>query len=341
MLPCTACSFVMKMAASPRRYLESVWYGGDSAPLFLLPFAWLFGVLSSARRALFRLGIFHRPQLPVPVIVVGNINVGGTGKTPIVAWLAGQLRDAGYRPGIVSRGYGAAKAGGAVMVDSADAAAFGDEPVLLAKLTGCPVCICPDRVKAVERLAREGVDIVISDDGLQHYRLRRSSEIVVIDGERGFGNGRLLPAGPLREPVSRLTAVDAVLINGLSNDIAGLSFKLEPGEAVALANGARRSVDAFSGKRVWAVAGIGNPGRFVRELERAGMQVDVADVPDHASVSLQRLVAARNQPILMTEKDAVKYPGCTLQDAWYIPVQAKFSPTDAAQLLAALLPVEG
>jgi tetraacyldisaccharide 4'-kinase len=325
----------MKMAASLRRYIESAWYSGGVASLVLLPFAWLFGALSAARRALYRCGIFKRPPLPVPVIVVGNINVGGTGKTPVVAWLAEQLRTAGRKPGIVSRGYGAAVTE-ATMVDSADAAAFGDEPVLLAKLTGCPVCICPDRVEAVKRIAREGVDIVISDDGLQHYRMRRSAEIIVVDGERGFGNGRLLPAGPLREPVSRLEQADAILINGASNEIQGLSFYLEPDEAVALATGARKPVSAFAGERVWVVAGIGNPERFVRVLESAGMQVDTADVPDHGSVSLQNLLSVRRQTILMTEKDAVKYPACTFPEVWYIPVKAVFSPADTATLLATL-----
>lgn len=323
----------MKMAAHLRNYFESVWYGGRGTPVLLLPFSWLFALLTGIRRSLYSAGIFRRPLLPVPVIVVGNINVGGTGKTPVVAWLAQQLRAAGYRPGIVSRGYGAVNSSVARLVESDDATVYGDEPVLLSILTGCPVCIAADRVSAVERVAREGVNIVISDDGLQHYRMRRNAEIIVVDAERGFGNGHLMPAGPLRESVGRVSLADAVAVNGSSSDIEGCSFELIPTDAVSLAASLRKPLTEFAGQRVWAVAGIGNPGRFVRALEAAGLQVDVTELPDHGTILLDDLLARRSQPIFMTQKDAVKYPDCALAEVWYVPVEAVFSQADAEQLL--------
>jgi len=330
---CINYNSAMKMAAHLRNYFESVWYGGRGAPILLLPFSWLFALLTGIRRSLYRVGILRRPLLPVPVIVVGNINVGGTGKTPVVVWLAQQLRSAGYSPGIVSRGYGAVNSRIARLVESEDATVYGDEPVLLSMLTECPVCIAADRVSAVERVAREGVNIVISDDGLQHYRMRRDAEIVVVDAERGFGNGQLMPAGPLRESVGRVALADAVAVNGSSSNIEGCSFDLIPADAVSLAAGARKPLPEFAVQRVWVVAGIGNPGRFARVLEAAGLQVDVTELPDHGTISLDDLVARRSQPIFMTQKDAVKYPDCVLAEVWYVPVEAVFSQADAEQLL--------
>jgi len=207
---------------------------------------------------------------------------------------------------------------------------------MLSALLGCPVCIGVDRVAAVRRIAKEGVDIVISDDGLQHYRMRRVMEIVVVDAERGFGNGHLLPAGPLREPVNRAYDADAVIINGQTSPLSGYIFLLEQQGVVNLQSGDRQLLNAFSGQRVWAVAGIGNPGRFTRQLAAAGLDVDEVAVPDHGSVSIENLLARKNQPVLMTEKDAVKYKANSLPNIWYVPVIAVCSDRDAQELMGIL-----
>jgi tetraacyldisaccharide 4'-kinase len=287
-----------------------------------------------ARRGLYEADLLARADSALPVIVVGNISVGGTGKSPIVAWLAQQLKAQGLTPGIVSRGYGGTHRGGPLLVQpDTDPRLAGDEPVMLAATTGCPVCVCADRVAAVEAIAKQGADVVISDDGLQHYRMRRVAEFVVIDGDRGLGNAYLLPAGPLREPPSRLEQADALLLNGGSDSLKGSEFRLLPVDAVALSTGARCSLAEFAGARVWAVAGIGNPGRFYSMLEEHGIQPDPVDVPDHGVYPLAELVLDRRQPILMTEKDAVKYRHNPPEDAWFVPVTVEFDPADAARLL--------
>ncbi len=324
------------MIESLRRRIEARWYSDKGAFLPLLVLSWPFALLSSLRRRLYQIGFLRSPELPLPVVVVGNINVGGTGKTPIVVWLAQQLINAGYSPGIVSRGYGAAPAKRPKLVRSTNTEEYGDEPVMLSALLGCPVCIGVDRVAAVRRIAKEGVDIVISDDGLQHYRMRRVMEIVVVDAERGFGNGHLLPAGPLREPVNRAYDADAVIINGQTSPLSGYIFLLEQQGVVNLQSGDRQLLNAFSGQRVWAVAGIGNPGRFTRQLAAAGLDVDEVAVPDHGSVSIENLLARKNQPVLMTEKDAVKYKANSLPNIWYVPVIAVCSDRDAQELMGIL-----
>jgi tetraacyldisaccharide 4'-kinase len=198
------------------------------------------------------------------------------------------------------------------------------------------VCVGADRVAAVRRIAKEGVDIVISDDGLQHYRMRRVMEIVVVDAERGFGNGQLLPAGPLREPVNRAYEADALIINGHGSPLSGFIFQLEQQGVVNLESGDRQPLNAFSGQRVWAVAGIGNPGRFTRQLAAAGLDVDEVAVPDHGSVSIENLLEQKNQPVFMTEKDAVKYSVNPLPNIWYVPVIAVCSDKDARDLMGIL-----
>lgn len=317
---------------------EYCWYSGSPAAMLLLPFAWLFELFVRARRWMYEAGLLARPELALPVIVVGNISIGGTGKSPIVAWLARQLKAQGLKPGIVSRGYGGTHRGAPLFVQAdSDPFLAGDEPVMLAINSGCEVCVCTDRVAAVQAMAERGVDVVISDDGLQHYRMRRAAEFVVIDSDRGLGNGYLLPAGPLREPATRLGQADAVLLNGRSKSMQGSlqgnEFRLLPADAVSLATGARRALSEFAGNRVWAVAGIGNPGRFYRMLEGQGIQPDPVDVPDHGVYPLAELSMNREQPILMTEKDAVKYRSEPSEDAWFVPVSVEFDPADARQLL--------
>jgi tetraacyldisaccharide 4'-kinase len=336
---CIECSFVMMMQTRLRKFIESCWYGGSTGAYLLLPFAWLYGLLTALRRSLYAAGVFATPELPVPVVIVGNISVGGTGKSPVVAWLAEQLKSAGYNPGIVSRGYGGTHSGRPLLVDSAsNAELVGDEPLMLAQLTGCPVCVCVDRVAAVNAVAKQGIDVVIADDGLQHYRLKRTVELVVVDGQRGFGNGRLLPAGPLRENLQRIEEADALLVNGGSARINGIEFKLVAGDLLPVQSNdieahEGRALHEFAGQRVWAVAGIGNPERFYAMLSSAGLVVDPVPVEDHGKYPLESLVSRRNQPILMTQKDAVKYNSSAPLNSWYLPVEVEFAATDATNLL--------
>lgn len=328
------------------RRVERLWYRESALALLLLPFAWLFGLVVSLRRAAYRGGLLRRERVGVPVVVVGNITAGGTGKTPLVAWLVGLLAGDGRRVGIVSRGYGGS--GGqrpTFVTGTSDANAVGDEPVLLARQTSAPVCVCRDRVAAARRLIEEAnVDVVVCDDGLQHYRLDRDMEIAVVDGVRGLGNGRLLPAGPLREPTVRLDEVDFVVANG-GPAIAGvalpvrpfdLRFELRPRPARRLGDGEERGLDAFAGRRVWALAGIGNPARFAAMLSDAGIEPEPVEVPDHGSVSLRALREERDWPILMTAKDAVKYPSNIALDAWCVPVDVAMQPGDEAILMERL-----
>jgi tetraacyldisaccharide 4'-kinase len=316
----------MSRGALARR-VERLWYGDSPLVLPLLPLSWLFAGLVSLRRSLYAGGTLRATRVGVPVIVVGNLTVGGTGKTPLVAWLVNRLASAGFRPGIVSRGYGGGarreplRLGPASRVEE-----VGDEPLLLARATGAPVAVCADRPSAARLLVADGVDVIVADDGLQHYALARDLEIVVLDGERRLGNGRMLPAGPLREPPGRLREAALVLVNG--GRAAGtdeLSFELRATGAVALGGGARLGLGAFAGRKVWAVAGIGNPERFLAELRRHGIEPLAVEVPDHGRTDLALLRARADWPILMTEKDAVKYlPGAD-EDVWYLPAEVVMS----------------
>jgi tetraacyldisaccharide 4'-kinase len=322
------------MQTSLRKFIESCWYGGSAGAYLLLPFAWLYGLITSIRRGLYKSGLMPSPKLPVPVVIVGNITVGGTGKSPVVAWLAQQLKSSGYNPAIVSRGYGGSHSGGPLFVDSSsNAEIVGDEPLMLAQITGCPVCVCADRVAAVNAVAKQGVNVVIADDGLQHYRLQRSVELVVVDGQRGFGNGKLLPAGPLRENLQRIDTADALLVNGGSAAIHGIDFRLVAGDLISMDGSEARALQEFAGQRVWGVAGIGNPERFYSMLSAAGLKVDPVPVEDHGKYPLESLLSIRNQPILMTQKDAVKYNASAPQNSWYLPVEVEFAETDATNLL--------
>ncbi len=298
-----------------------------------MPLAWTFEAIVTLRRWAYGSKRLRQVELPVPVIVVGNITVGGTGKTPLVLWLAERMTDWGLRPGIVSRGYGGRVGKRSRLVTPRDTVSdVGDEALLLARRGVCPVCVGADRVDAARVLIEQGVNVIVSDDGLQHYRLARDLEIAVLDGERRMGNGRLLPAGPLREPVDRLAVVDLVLVNSDGCDPQEFGFRLVPGELVSLAEGQTRPLAAFSGKDVWVVAGIGNPGRFLRLLRAARINVHPVEVADHGFVDLERLRQYEDMPILMTEKDAVKYPASTGIDAWYLPVEVDPCPQTEARV---------
>lgn len=314
------------MSGWGQRLVDQAWYGSRFWTLPLLPLSALLATV--ARRRLRQ----HRQRAgesnpPVPVIVVGNITAGGTGKTPLVSALARAARQRGLRPAIISRGYRARPASLPWLVTADQDSRFsGDEPLLLARETGVPVVIDPDRRRALEFVVSEfDADLVISDDGLQHYNLPRSYEIVVVDGQRGLGNGHCLPAGPLREPASRLDDVDMVVINGTGKPgISGVLMTLEPGDPRPLTGGAAVPLNEFLERHpeVSALAGIGNPQRFFAMLETLGFQVDGHPFADHHRFRPADLDFATGKTLLMTEKDAVKCAAFAGANHWVIPVQA-------------------
>ncbi len=321
-------------------WLERVWYGDARGGLWLRPLAALFGLIVRSRRTAYRLGWFASVASPRPVVVVGNLTVGGSGKTPLVAWLAARLGERGIRVGIVSCGYGGSNTGATRVSGDSDPAVVGDEPVLLARRTGVPLAVGRDRTAAAALLPPE-VELIIADDGLQHYRLARELEILVIDGERHFGNGRLLPAGPLREPAARATEVDITVINGGSTRADDIAMALVPGALVALGSGARRPLEDFRSARVHAVAAIGNPGRFFATLRAGGLAPIEHPHPDHGRLHAADLDFGDGLPVVMTEKDAVKCAELAREGVYWLEVSATIGPADAERLLgrvAALLP---
>ena len=307
--------------------LDHYWYTRSPWLLLLTPLSLLYRGIISVRRFAYRAGIKRSTRLSLPVIVVGNITVGGTGKTPLVVWVANYLREQGYIPGIVSRGYGG-KANHWPQQARADSdpAVVGDEAVLLAVSTGCPMAVAPDRVAAARALVDQGdCDVIISDDGLQHYALQRDIEIAVIDGVRRFGNGHLLPAGPLREPEKRLQEVDLVVVNGLGGSDE-YRMSLQQGDAHNLQDPEKTcTLQAFRSQRVHAVAGIGHPERFFRSLQQAGLQLDSHPYPDHHAFRPGDISFGDGRPVIMTEKDAVKCRHFASQNDWYVPVEANLS----------------
>ncbi len=316
------------------------WYG--SRPIwFFIPLAGAFAALTALRRWAYRLGVFKTVTLPVPVIVVGNITVGGTGKTPFVIWLARTLKAQGYRPGIITRGYGGKSEHWPLPVTAAtDPVLAGDEALLLARHTKLPVMAGPDRIKAAQQLQNEfQVNAIISDDGLQHYRLGRTIEIIMLDGSRGLGNGWLLPAGPLREPRRRLKKANLVICKSNIPDmpIPGmLVMDMVLDNAISLADGASRPLMEFAGQNVHAIAGIGHPEQFFAALEGRGLRVDRRPLPDHVKPHKQDLLFEGSAPVLMTEKDAVKCSRFKLPNHWYVPATARFSDADTVRILSCL-----
>ena len=316
--------------------LVNAWYQGHPALFLLRPLEWLYRAVVQRKRQRFLAGQSPSYRAPVPVIVVGNITVGGTGKTPLILYLIEHCRARGLRVGVVSRGYGAQPPSVPWRVtaeQSADEA--GDEPLLLVQRSGVALMIDPDRARAVQALlSAEPLDLILCDDGLQHYRLARDLELVLIDAVRGLGNRRCLPAGPLREPQARLQSVDAVLFNGASADSAeGFGFTLQPTALVNVASGERQSLDLFApGQAVHAVAGIGNPQRFFRTLEALNWRPIAHAFADHATYSAASLEFSPSLPLLMTEKDAVKCRAFAQPDWWYLAVDARPSPAFSAWL---------
>ena len=307
--------------------LQRAWYEGHPALALLAPLEMLYRRVVTDKRKRFMDGLSDCYRSPVPVVVVGNITVGGTGKTPLILWLIEHCQRRGLRVGVVSRGYGARPPEYPWRVEPEHSAAeAGDEPLLIAQRTNVPVMIDPDRSRAVRKLLElESLDLILSDDGLQHYRLARDLELVLIDAARGLGNQRCLPAGPLREPLERLDSVDAVLVNGtLTDSPSGFGFALQPSKLIELSTGQVRSLDHFpSGQQMHAVAGIGNPQRFFATLEALHWRPIPHAFADHARYSLEQLSFSPELPLVMTEKDAVKCRAFALPGWCYLQVQAE------------------
>ena len=326
--------------ASTAELLNDIWYGKSPMRYALLPVAAVYRGLARLRRTAYQRGWRPTVEVAVPVIVVGNVSVGGTGKTPFVIWLADQLKQRGRKVGIVTRGYrGKGTQWPRAVAADSDPEEVGDEPVLLARRTRCPVVAGPDRVACVEALLENTrVDVVLSDDGLQHYRLARAFEIAVVDGARGMGNGLCLPAGPLREPPSRLQEVDAIVVNGAGWGHAGV-FRADAivTKVYHLKDGAERTLESFRDKPVHAVAGIGNPQRFFDLLLDANLDVEAHPLEDHAEITLDQLTFDEPGAVLITEKDAVKCEHLKANGVWCVVVDFKFDADSASRLMRLVL----
>ncbi|MCE9687796.1 tetraacyldisaccharide 4'-kinase [Shewanella sp. AS16] len=319
-------------------WVNRLWYLRHPARWLLAPLSLLFMLLTALRRSLYRLGLKKTKVLPVPVIVVGNISVGGVGKTPTVLYLIQLLRAAGYKPGVISRGYGIHIDGVKSVLPGAKAEDVGDEPAMIVARTRVPMVVGPNRIAAGRRLIAEfDVDVILCDDGLQHYALHRDLELAILDGERRLGNGLLLPAGPLREGAWRLQIVDWVLVNGGEARAGEWLMTLQPGELKAVGQDTRLAPPR-PGQEVIAMAAIGHPARFFGTLETLGYRLKQGVAfADHQAFQLEALQAlARNLPLLMTEKDAVKCRDFAQENWWYLAVDAKIAPQFDSQLLSRL-----
>lgn len=325
--------------------LFKLWYEQPPGLSALQPLSWLYGAAVSVRRGAYRRGWARSQAVGVPVIVVGNLTVGGTGKTPLTIWIAEQLRRRGREVGLVSRGYGRRHGGMRRVTAASSWQEVGDEPLILERRTGCMTLVASDRVAAATALVARGARVIVADDGLQHLRMQRNCEIVVIDGSRGFGNGRLLPAGPLRESAARARAADVLVVNGGADgepvrgvppELAAraLRMHLAAGGARQVAgSGPEQPLEAFRGRPVHAVAGIGNPQRFFADLRARGLEVVEHAFPDHHALSAADLDFGDGLAVLMTEKDAVKCRQLAQPRLWYVPVEATFSEADSQRLL--------
>lgn len=322
------------------RFTDWLWYRPNPLKWLLWPIGGIYGVVMEIRRLVYRLGMKPVTTLPLPVIVVGNLTVGGSGKTPVVIWLAGELKSCGYRVGIVSRGYGGNAENWPQRVSTAsDPGLVGDEPVLIARATGCPVMVSPDRVAAAKALiSAEQLDVLLADDGMQHYALDRTLAIAVVDGQRGLGDGFCLPAGPLREFKCRIADVDAIVVNGGSWGRAGV-FRAQPAaqRLHQVAGSEQKLLAEFRNTEVHAVAGIGNPQRFFNLLEDAGVDVLPHPLPDHTKLTGAELDFDDARPVFVTEKDAVKCEGFARENVWCVPIKLEFDAEDGQRLMRRVL----
>jgi tetraacyldisaccharide 4'-kinase len=325
------------MRATTEQNLNEIWYGDR------LPPAWLRGLVPVYRVGNYVDRWWKSRQRPEDlegacIIVVGNITAGGSGKSPLVIRLCRVLRDAGFDPGVISRGYGSQQSGLRLVSPASDPKVVGDEPLMIAQQAGVPVIVSPDRCAAARALLKKGVRVIVSDDGLQHYRLPRAIEICVVDGNRGFGNGRLLPAGPLREPLERLASVDHIVVNGdtvaLPAGLEAIPMSLTAGLLRPVEGGHSWRLSQFSGCQVNAVAGIANPKRFFDLLRHARIKVIEHPFPDHHAFTARDFDRMSSDlPILMTEKDAVKCRKLGLSNAWFLTVDAVLPSEWEARLL--------
>ncbi|MDN3613186.1 tetraacyldisaccharide 4'-kinase [Vibrio gallaecicus] len=308
--------------------IEKIWFHNHVLKYVLWPLLWplslIFQIISNKRRNAYQSGSKSVYRAPLPVIVVGNITAGGNGKTPVVIWLVETLLKEGFKPGVVSRGYGAKAPSYPLVLNDLTPAEFsGDEPRLIRKRTGVPVAVDPIRANAVKALLEQGVDIIITDDGLQHYALARDIEFAVVDGMRRFGSERLIPLGPLREPISRLNDVDFIINNGGQPGDNEIKMSLAPSEAINLKTGEKSTVCDL--KALVAFAGIGHPPRFFKTLESLGADlIDTKGFADHKSFNKDELhsFSRQGKNVIMTEKDAVKCEEFAESNWWYLPVTA-------------------
>jgi tetraacyldisaccharide 4'-kinase len=333
---------------SPDQRLQRLWYGPAWRSAWLWPLEWLYRGVVALRAALYRARVLRSTRVGVPVIVVGNVTVGGTGKTPVAAWLAGELTRRGHRVGVVLRGYGGAHRGAARVVRrDDDPREVGDEALLHAR-AGVQVVVIGARRAAAAELARgQGAEVVVSDDGLQHLALARDVEIAVVDGRRGLGNQHLLPAGPLREPRRRLEGVHAVVVTRrdahpvLHPRLRGpllIEARFAPGAAVNVRDGRRVALDAFRDRpALHAVAGIGHPEGFFEALRAHGLRFAAHALADHAALDPAALPFPAQAAVLMTGKDAVKCGGFAGPDWWWVDLEVSLDRDDAARLLGLVL----
>lgn len=326
------------MSHQVSRFFGSMWYGQRPIALLFIPLSWVFSLIVKIRLLCYKKGWLKVTRVSVPVIVVGNITVGGTGKTPLVIWIAQLLLKAGYRPGVISRGYGGIASSWPQQVrEDSDPRVVGDEAKILAKRTGCPVAVGPDRPKSAQALIDHyQCDVIISDDGLQHYALCRDIEIAIVDGERRYGNRYLLPAGPLREPVERLKEVDLVVCNGLAH-AHEFALKVEGDEAINVLDETRvKPLTAFQMASIQAVAGLGNPTRFFSHLKKFDLKIEPHVFPDHYEFTQKDLEFNASQTVMMTEKDAVKCTQFANHNCWYVPIRAQMTENFGLELLTLL-----
>jgi tetraacyldisaccharide 4'-kinase len=330
-----------------RQWLSARWYEAGARPALLAPPSLVYRALMRWRRRAYASGWVASERAGRPVVVIGNLTVGGTGKTPLTIWLARALSARGLQVGIVARGYGGRGSRPRQVRADSDWRDVGDEPLLLVRHSACTTVVARDRVAGARALVAGGAQVVLADDGLQHLRLARDCEIVVIDGARGFGNGQVLPAGPLREGREGLASPDAYVVNGPPVHASLRATPLEPApfmmslaleQAVALdARQAPRPLAAFAGTCVHAVAGIGNPARFFQELRARGLELIEHAFPDHHPFVARDLAFTEPLPVLMTEKDAVKCRAFADARLWYVPVRAQFGEREGQELLARVL----
>jgi len=320
------------------KWLNEIWYKDFFIGTWLVPFSLVYIDVMRFRRWLYKTGRKQVTKLSVPVIIVGNITVGGTGKTPLVIFLAEQLKAAGFKVGVISRGYGGTSEQWPQLVDkNSEAQLIGDEPLLMARHLECPIAVSPIRAEAGQYLIDElGCDVIISDDGLQHYALARDIEIAVIDGERRFGNNFYLPAGPLREPQERLAEVDFIVCNGGEAEIDEIAMQLEGDYALNMQTQERRALSTFKGLNCYALAGIGHPERFFTHLAQYELEISSQAFPDHYNFTAKDIMYKAAEAIFMTEKDAVKCQAFASDKHWTVPVKASLPSDFSARIIQKL-----